>query len=70
MGDWDNRFRAFFALNPHPAFTQVEDVTEPFPIDRPPPIIPVEITLADLEAIMAYVSRLEPADLGAPIKHQ
>ena len=70
LGDWDNRFRAFFALNPHPAFTQVEDVTEPFPINRPSPIAPVEITLDDLEAIMAYVSRLEPADLGAPIKHQ
>ncbi|WP_306112653.1 MULTISPECIES: hypothetical protein [unclassified Roseovarius] len=70
LRDWDNRFRAFFALNPHPAFTQIEDVTEPFPINRPSPIAPVEMTLDDLDAIMAYVSRLEPANLGAPIKHQ
>ncbi len=70
MADWDRRFRAFFALNPHPAFTQVAEVTEPFAIDRPPPISPVEITLDDLDAILAYVNRLEPADLGAPIKHQ
>lgn len=70
LRDWDNRFRAFFALNPHPAFTQIADVTEPFPINRPSPIAPVEMTLDDLDAIMAYVSQLEPADLGAPIKHQ
>lgn len=70
LHDWDNRFRAFFALNPHPAFTQIADVTEPFPINRPSPIAPVEMTMDDLDAIMAYVSTLEPANLGAPIKHQ
>ncbi len=70
LGDWDSRFRAFFALNPHPAFTQIEDVTEPFPINRPSPIAPVEMTLEDLDAILAYVNKLEPANLGAPIKHQ
>lgn len=70
MRDWDSRFQSFFALNPHPAFTQVEDVTPPFPVDRPSPIAPVEMTLDELEAILAYVSDLEPADLGAPIEHQ
>lgn len=68
--DWNERFESFFALNPHPSFTQVAEVTAPFPIDRPSPIIPVEITLADLDAILAYVNQLEPAELGAPIKHQ
>ncbi len=66
--DWQNRFEAFFVLKPHPAFTQIEDVTEPFPIDRPSPIAPLEITLDDLDAILAYVALLEPADLGAPIQ--
>lgn len=70
MGDWDNRFRAFYVLNPHPSFTQIVDVTEPFPIDRPSPIAPMEMTLEDLDAILAYVSRLQPADLGKPIQHQ
>lgn len=70
MRDWDRRFQTFYALNPHPAFTQIEDVTPPFPIDRPSPIIPVEMTLDDLEAILAYVSALAPADLGAPLQHQ
>lgn len=70
MRNWDQRFQTFFALNPHPAFTQIADVTPPFPIDRPSPIIPVEMTLDDLEAILAYVSAIEPADLGAPLQHQ
>lgn len=70
MRDWDMRFTAFYALNPHPAFTQVEEVTPPFPINRPSPMVPVEITLDELDAILAYVSGMTPADLGAPIRHQ
>ena len=70
MRDWNRRFESFFALNPHPSFTQVAEVTAPFPANRPSPIAPVEITLDDLDAILAYVNQLEPADLGAPIKHQ
>lgn len=68
--DWGSRFEAFFALAPHPAFTQVEGVTPPFDITLPPPIVPVELTLDDLDAILAFVSNLEPAELGAPIQHQ
>lgn len=70
FADWDARFAAFYALNPHPAFTQVQDVTDPFPIDRPSPIFPLTLDLDQLEAIMAYVAALNPADLGAPIQHQ
>lgn len=70
MRDWDMRFAAFYALNPHPAFTQVDEVTPPFPINRPSPMVPVEITLDELDAILAYVSGMTPADLGAPIRHQ
>lgn len=68
--DWQERFEAFFVLRPHPAFTIIEDVTEPFDETRPPPIVPVEMTLEDLEALMAYVSRVPPADLGAQIQYQ
>ncbi|WP_254054670.1 hypothetical protein [Roseovarius sp. EL26] len=70
MEDWDLRFQSFYLLNPHPAFTQIAAVTDPFPIDRPPPIIPVELTIAEFEAILAYVSVIPPADLGAPLQHQ
>ncbi len=70
MPDWSERFQAFFALNPHPAFTQIEGLTEPFPPERPSPIHPVEISLDDLEAILAFVAALRAADLGAPLQLQ
>ena len=70
LPNWDTRFATFHLLNPHPSFTQIEDVTEPFDPSLPPPIVPLEMTLADLEAILAYVSKIEAADLGAPIQFQ
>lgn len=70
LPDWDERFQAFFALNPHPAFTQIEGLTPPFDPSRPSPIHPVEMTLDDLDAILAFVSVISAADLGAPLQHQ
>ncbi len=70
FSDWDERFSAFYALKPHAAFTQIEDVTPPFDISRPSPIVPMEMTLDELDAIIAYVSVIAPADLGAPIQSQ
>ncbi len=68
--DWESRFLSFFVLKPHPAFTQVEDITEPFPEHLPSPIAPIEVTLDEIDAITAFVGSIEPADLGAPIKSQ
>ncbi|MEP5761455.1 MAG: hypothetical protein ABJ327_19485 [Litoreibacter sp.] len=68
FSDWRDRFEGFYLLKPHPAFTQIEDVTDPFPIGRPSPIAPIEVTLDELEAIVAYVDSLPPANLGAAIK--
>lgn len=70
IADWQYRFEAFYVLNPHPSFTQVKDVTPPFDARLPSPIAPVEMTLDDLDAILAYVSAIEPMDLGAPVKAQ
>lgn len=70
FGDWQRRFTAFYALNPHPSFTQVEDVTPPFDPMRPPAIAPVEMSLDQLDDIVAYVAQIPPADLGPPIAHQ
>lgn len=70
LPDWAARFQSFYVLRPHAAFTQVEDVTAPFPIDRPSPIVPVEVTLDEVEAILAYVAEMAPADLGAPLQFQ
>ncbi|GGE48626.1 hypothetical protein GCM10011517_15590 [Actibacterium pelagium] len=70
LPDWEDRFQTFYVLNPHPAFTQIADVTPPFPDELPPPIVPVEMTLEDVDAILAFVAALTPADLGAPLQHQ
>ena len=70
LPDWESRFAAFYVLNPHPAFTQVEDVTEPFDQSRPSPIVPITLTLDEVEAVLAYVAGLAAADLGAPVVHQ
>lgn len=65
--DWQGRFGAFFTLKPHGSFSQITDVTEPFDPSLPPPIYPLEITIEELDDILAFVSTIEPADLGAPI---
>ena len=70
LDDWEGRFAAFYALNPHPAFTQIEDITEPFPMDRPSPIAPIELTFDELQAMLAYVAAMPAADLGKPLDHQ
>lgn len=70
MPDWAARFEGFFALNPHGAFTQIDGLTQPFPMDRPPPIAPMVMSRDDLDAILAFVAGIAPADLGAPIRHQ
>lgn len=65
---WKEKFDAFWTLNPHPSFTQVEGVTPPFPEGRPPHIAPVELTLDEAEAIIAFAAGIPPKDLGAPVK--
>lgn len=70
FADWQDRFLKFYVLNPHPSFTQIEGVTPPFDIRRPPAIVPLRITQTELEAILAYVATMMPADLGAPLHFQ
>lgn len=70
LPDWENRFATFYVLNPHPSFTQVADITPPFPANLPPAIVPLEITQDTVEAILAYVATIAPADLGAPLQNQ
>jgi len=70
LPDWEARFSAFFTLNPHPAFTVIVGVTPEFPPERPSPIAPVTLTPEELDATIAYVAAMEPADLGAPLAHQ
>ena len=70
MRDWDNKFLTFYVLRPHGVFTQIDGLTQPFDPAVPPPIAPVQMTPEDLDAILAYVAQVEPADLGAPLQLQ
>ncbi|MEM7507595.1 MAG: hypothetical protein AAF415_12705 [Pseudomonadota bacterium] len=66
--NWEDKMRAFYSLAPHIAFMQIEGVTEPFPENLPSPIAPVILSEAELERIIDYTRRLEPADLGAEVR--
>lgn len=68
LGDWQDRFDAFWTLAPHPAFTQIEGVTEPFPENRPSPIAPVELTLEQVHAIRDYARSIPAKDLGPALE--
>ncbi|MDW4497647.1 cytochrome c [Sulfitobacter sp. D35] len=70
LAEWEVKFASFYALNPHQSFTQVDEITAPFDPMRPPPIAPMRISVDDIEAILAYVATIPPADLGAPIQSQ
>ncbi len=65
--DWEAKFAGFFTLNPHPSFTQITGLTEPFAPSNPPPIAPVEMSEEDYEAILAYVSQIPVKDLGGAV---
>ena len=67
LEDWRERFETFHLRRPHPAFTQIVDVTEPFDPAHPPPIHPLFLTSEIMEDIYTYVSGIEPADLGADL---
>ncbi|MCA8879830.1 MAG: hypothetical protein KDA73_07695 [Rhodobacteraceae bacterium] len=66
--DWQQRFREFWSENPHPSFTEVEGQSAPLDPDSPRHITPVVIDWQDLDAILAYVARIAPKDLGARVQ--
>jgi mono/diheme cytochrome c family protein len=68
--DWQDRFMIYFTLNPHPSFTRITGVTEPFNPAVPPPLVPLTLTPGQLDDILAFVATIKPADLGAPLVHQ
>ncbi|MEP0522233.1 MAG: hypothetical protein ABJO09_15445 [Hyphomicrobiales bacterium] len=68
LPNWLDRFSAFWTINPHPSFTQVEGITEPFDRSRPPPIAPLLLTLEEVEAITAFVVGMPRKDLGGAVE--
>lgn len=68
LSGWLDSFSAFWTINPHPSFTQVEGITEPFDPSRPPPISPLLLTLEEVEAITAFVVSMPTKDLGGAVE--
>lgn len=66
--NWEEKMESFYTLNPHPAFTQIEGVTPPFPENRPSPIHPISLTLEQLDIIIDYARTVEPAELGGALR--
>ena len=62
--NWEEWVRTFYTRPPHKSFTQIEGVTEPFPIDRPPHIYPIELTLEEVERIVEFLRTVPPKDMG------
>ena len=62
--DWRARFEAFYTEPPHASFTQIKGITDDFDPARPPPIAPLILTEADVEAIITFVETIEPKDVG------
>jgi len=65
--DWEDRMKAFWSLRPHPGFTQIEGVTQPFPAGRPPAVYPIRLTLDEVAEIVKYARTIEPANLGSSL---
>lgn len=68
LPDWPESFAAFWTINPHPAFTQIEGITEPFDPARPSPIAPLVMTIEDVEAIASFVAKMPTKDLGGTVE--
>ncbi len=64
---WLEKFTTFWLLNPHPSFTQIEGLTQPFDPERPPSLHPVFLTPDEVDAIVAFTATIDPIDLGAPL---
>ena len=71
LPDWQERFMTFYLRPPHPAITQIKDITEPFDPVHPPTIKALALTESELEDILTFAASVEPVDLGVPlIEHQ
>lgn len=60
LDDWQDRFATFYARLPHPSVIFIEGIDPP--TDQPPSVVPIELSLDDVEAILAYARTLRSAE--------
>lgn len=58
--DWRERFATFHARRPHPAFVTIRGVTQR-EAHLPPTVAVIEITLEEVDDLVAFAATLEPA---------
>jgi len=56
LADWRKRFKTFYNLRPHPNFARIRELPQTF--ESPPVVHPFELSLKDLDDLMAYVDEL------------
>ena len=56
LPDWRQRFENFYALRPHPNFVRIREL--PQTLESVPVVHPFELTLKDLDDLMAFVDAL------------
>ena len=56
--DWRERFQTFYARRPHPVFVRVPDVPRWTKLSSH--VAPIEVSLEDVENILAFVETLVP----------
>tara|TARA_B000000532_G_scaffold44537_1_gene33611 strand:+ start:3694 stop:4470 length:777 start_codon:yes stop_codon:yes gene_type:complete len=65
--DWEERFRAFWTVSPHLNVISIKEVYDAGSKLSPVVIVPIELSLDDIDDILSYVSKIKPKDLGKPI---
>ncbi len=65
--DWQERFTAFWTVSPHLNVISISEVYQAGSKTVPTTIAPIELSLDDIDDILAYVAFIEPKDLGKPI---
>tara|TARA_B100000902_G_C27232781_1_gene875788 strand:+ start:397 stop:1173 length:777 start_codon:yes stop_codon:yes gene_type:complete len=65
--NWHERFTAFWTVSPHLNVISITEVYEAGSNSVPTTIAPIELSLDQIDDILAYVASIKPKDLGKPI---
>ena len=65
--NWQERFTAFWTVSPHLNVISISEVYQAGSKTVPITIAPIELSLDEVDDILAYVASIVPKDLGKPI---
>ena len=67
MKNWEEKFQAFWTVNPHLSLISITDVYEAGSSSAPVTVAPIELNLSEVDDILAYVASIKPKELGGAI---